>query len=204
MQNLKILSATLLNKTALLTVFLPSLCYLYLTQFVGLLVATVVLALYSIIVDLYFKIMGKFVYVLLAFSVMDLVISIWVSEQYLQTMLALKVQIYAGQSALVFLVFTQLKKPVPMLMAEAFAPALRNLKGQNAQGYIRVWQQVSTVWVIAFVAKAIVFHFSDGFSEATFALINSLAGWPLHIGLVYFAIAYSRNKFEQSDFAVRL
>ncbi|MDX1473746.1 MAG: hypothetical protein R3309_06210, partial [Reinekea sp.] len=62
MQNLKILSATLLNKTALLTVFLPSLCYLYLTQLVGLLVATVVLALYCIIVDLYFKIMGKFVY----------------------------------------------------------------------------------------------------------------------------------------------
>ena len=197
MENLKILSQSFVNKTALFTVILPSFLYMYVTAQFGLGIATIGAAVYSIAIDFAFKTFGNFAYVILATGLIDLAITVWMPAELLASTLALRLQVTALQSVLMLTLFALIKRPIPMLLAEAFAPALKELHKNNPKQYVWIWQKISLFWTIAFVLKAALFQFNFQ-SDQLFSTLNLITSWPLMVGLIYFGISYGRNEFEKA------
>jgi hypothetical protein len=150
-----------------------------------------------VVCDLAFKTLGNFAYVFLLLGLVDLAISIWIPEELLTSTLSLRIQITSLQGALILSVLAILKRPLPMLFAEAFAPDLKELHKQHAKQYVWIWQKISIVWILANLAKAALYQI-DFSSEQLFSTVNLLTSWPLGIALVYFAIAYGRREFEKA------
>jgi hypothetical protein len=128
-------------------------------------------------------------------ALLEIAITLWLPDTDLVDALAIKTQIYAIKAAVVLIVFSLLKNPIPMLFAEAFSPSLIDIRRENRIFYLRIWQTISFVWVLACVFKVVVFQFYHYFNESQYVLIKTLFDWPLGIGLAYFSIAYSRKKF---------
>jgi hypothetical protein len=117
--------------------------------------------------------------------------------ELLASTLSIRLQVTALQSVLMLTVFALIKRPIPMLLAEAFAPALKELHKDNPKPYVWIWQKISFIWIIAFILKAALFQMNFE-SEQLFSTLNLVTSWPLMLGLVYFSIAYGRNEFEKA------
>ena len=195
MENLKILSNSMLSNTAVATVVIPGIAYPFLTAQWGLWVATVCLAVYCVFVDLKFRVLGNFAYVFLIFGVVDLAITLIVPNSYLSDALSIQTQIYSVQSSVILIIFMFLNKPIPMLLAEAFAPPLKEVREASGSKYVSIFKTISVVWAVAYLVKAALFLLGE-YSETAYSIIRVATGWPLAVALVYFSIAYSRKQFE--------
>ncbi|MFC3702870.1 hypothetical protein ACFOND_14640 [Reinekea marina] len=195
MENLKILLNSMLSNTAIATVIIPGIAYPFLTAQLGLWVATIILAVYCLLIDLKFRVLGNFAYLFLLFGVIDIAITLIVPKSYLSDALSIQAQVYAVQSSIILIAFMVLNKPIPMLLAEAFAPPLKDVRNEHGSTYISIFKTISIVWAIAYLVKAALFLLGD-YSETAYSIVRVVTGWPLVVSVVYFSIAYSRKQFE--------
>ncbi|MDF2154572.1 hypothetical protein [Vibrio sp. CAU 1672] len=101
------------------------------------------------------------------------------------------------QSALVFLLFALVNKPLPRLFAEVAQPDLKQWDFSQAVHYQRIWHEVSMVWVLGYLGKATVFIAFHPLNESDLAILTIILGWPLHVGLLMFSVPYVNFRFQK-------
>ncbi|MBD1558733.1 hypothetical protein HC752_17515 [Vibrio sp. S9_S30] len=95
---------------------------------------------------------------------------------------------------LIMLVFSFLRFPLPMLLAEATYPHLKALHRQFPDEYLRMWQKISVMWITSFAIKAALFYLTLAVPAEQVYLMGILLGWPLYCVLILVSIIFVNVK----------
>ncbi|MEL7326135.1 MAG: hypothetical protein AAGK13_11825, partial [Pseudomonadota bacterium] len=79
------------------------------------------------------------------------------------------------------------------------SPELKLWDFSQSANYVRIWQKVSFIWIVAYLTKALILLSFYPVDEDTMVTLNVLLGWPVHIGLIVFSVPYVRNQFRKYE-----
>lgn len=187
------------SRDSLLTILLPAFLYLLVYQWFDLVWAVATASLYGVVITFFRRDLGLISIAFALSGLIELGIIVFVPEKIFIEAVLFKVALGSLSSAAVFLVFSLIQKPIPMLVAEISTPALKNSRELNNVPSLITWQQVSGLWVISYVCKAGFLLGSDHLSENELAVYTLMFGWPLYVGLIFLSVWYVTNCFKKTQ-----
>ncbi len=195
--SLKIIKQILFNRDAVLSMILPALLYGLVYHYFGLVEAVIVSGLYAGCSSFFLKSAKFIVFVFSVFGLIEICLIGLLPEKWLVDTIFIKSVIGALQTAIVFLVFSLLGKPVPKLFAEVASPELKEWDFSTTKAYLNIWQKVSYTWVAVYVAKAMLFIAFYPMTTDSLVTFNLVLGWPLYLGLIAFSVPYVQAQFAK-------
>ncbi|MCE0558385.1 hypothetical protein [Motilimonas sp. E26] len=195
---LAILKGLLLSRDAFLSMILPALLYLGVYHYAGLLYAVLVSGIYGIVISLTLKSLGPIALVFALFGLIELLIVTFTPAGWLVDVVFIQVLAGAVKSALVFLIFSLLGKPIPRLFAELGSPELKAWEFSQTPRYQQIWQQASAIWIVAYSLKAALLWLAYPIEEATLATVKVVSGWPLHAALLVVLVYFVQYQFSRA------
>nr|WP_267135923.1 hypothetical protein [Vibrio sp. J1-1] len=177
---------------------LPSILYLLVYQYLGLISAVVVTSIYSFLTILFRKELGVIALAFALSGMVELTIASFVPRALLVEAVVLKLAMGSLSTASVFLVFSLLKKPIPMLVAEITTPALKESRESMGIPSLMTWQKVNGVWVLSYLCKSVFLLSITSVSESELVGYTLVLGWPLHVGLIMVSVWFINNNYKQA------
>lgn len=101
----------------------------------------------------------------------------------------------ALSTVIVFAIYSIKGRPVIQILAEQATPDLKTLPVYGTPQYVRVWNEVSLVWILVYLVKAIIIYLlslQPGLPMDTLVLIS---GWPLTLLLVIFSFRWPKHRW---------
>ncbi|MEQ9887564.1 hypothetical protein [Pectobacterium zantedeschiae] len=102
----------------------------------------------------------------------------------------------AMSTVIIFSIYSMLGRPVIQTLAEQATPRLKTLPNYGTPRYTKIWNEVSLVWILAYLIKAIVIYtlsHRPGLPMDTLVLIS---GWPLTLLLVIFSFKWPKYRWS--------
>ncbi|MBN3144094.1 hypothetical protein [Pectobacterium brasiliense] len=102
----------------------------------------------------------------------------------------------AISTVIIFTIYSIKGHPVIQTLAEQATPALKTLPVYSTPQYVRVWNEVSLVWILVYLVKAIIIYLlsrQPGLPMDTLVLIS---GWPLTLLLVIFSFRWPKYRWS--------
>ncbi|GGY41662.1 hypothetical protein GCM10011297_13330 [Bacterioplanes sanyensis] len=165
----------------------------------GLVEAVIASGAYAIIASFFLKSTKYIAFLFAAFGLIEILI-VWIApDSWLIGTLFMKSLIGATQVAVLFLIFSLIKKPIPMLFAEAGMPELKEWEFSATKTYLGIWQKISYFWVLIYSIKAATLVMFYPVDADTLVMLNLLLGWPLHVGLIIISVIYVRSQLIKYD-----
>lgn len=195
-EDINIISRTLFNREAFLSMIFPALIYALTYKVWGLTEAVLVSGVYAFLVSFTLKSTKYITFIFALFGLFEIVIVAIVPETWLLETVFIKALVGAFQTSIVFLVFSMMGKPIPQLFAEVASPDLKSWDFSQTVNYRKIWQKVSMIWIMAYLLKAFILIGFYPVDEDTMVALNLTLGWPLHIGLIVFSVPYVRAQFR--------
>lgn len=196
-ESLIIIKRVLFNREAILSMIVPAIIYGMTYWHLGLVSAVAASGIYAIIAS-FFLVSTKYIaFAFALFGLIEICIVWLIPDAWLLDALFIKSLVGAIQVAIVFLIFSLLKTPIPKLFAEAGMPELRSWDFSSTKTYLGIWQRVSYFWISMYFFKALALMFFYPVDADTLVILNLLLGWPLHVGLIIFSVSYVRLQLEK-------
>ncbi len=98
--------------------------------------------------------------------------------------------------AVVFLFYSLQGKPVIQTFAEQARPQLQTMNIYGSPAYIRVWQEISLIWVAIFLGKTVVVYLLYHYHSPLLNTFLALAGWPLTLMMIFISIRWPRYRWQ--------
>ncbi|MBA5601688.1 hypothetical protein H1224_11565 [Pectobacterium aroidearum] len=101
----------------------------------------------------------------------------------------------ALSTVIIFAIYSIKGRPVIQILAEQATPDLKTLPVYGTPQYVRVWNEVSLVWILVYLVKAIIIYLlslQPGLPMDTLVLIS---GWPLTLLLVIFSFRWPKHRW---------
>lgn len=103
----------------------------------------------------------------------------------------------ALSTVIIFTIYSIKGRPVIQILAEQATPDLKTLPVYGTPQYVRVWNEVSLVWILVYLVKAIIIYLlsrQPGLPMDTLVLIS---GWPLTLLLVIFSFRWPKHRWTK-------
>lgn len=196
----------LMSSEAKLTIIIPIIIYNIAFWTLGAGAALIITACYSGLLEMFSKRVGSLAIIAL------ILVSGTIHYLYIKgyTFFGLNqeaVFLSVGGSLSVVLVFgfySLIGKPVVRTQAENAIPELTQLSFYGTKKYTQVWQEISLVWIITYVLKAIFIVFlSKHYPELTNRFVF-MGAWPLTLLMIVFSFYWPKCRWTKmsSDQAV--
>ncbi|TQV65976.1 DUF3159 domain-containing protein [Exilibacterium tricleocarpae] len=198
-ESINTIKQVLFNREAVLSMILPALIYGLTYWYFDLVEAVVASGIYAIVASFFLKSTKYVAFIFALFGLIELCIIWLIPDSWLLETLFIKSLIGALQVAIIFILFSLFKEPIPKLFAEAGSPELRDWDFSSTKTCLNIWQSLSYIWVSVYFFKALILISFYPVDADTLVTLNLLLGWPLHVGLIVFSVFYIRNKFASYD-----
>nr|WP_113868421.1 hypothetical protein [Brenneria salicis]NMN92812.1 hypothetical protein [Brenneria salicis ATCC 15712 = DSM 30166]RBP59742.1 hypothetical protein DES54_13630 [Brenneria salicis ATCC 15712 = DSM 30166]RLM29849.1 hypothetical protein BHG07_14020 [Brenneria salicis ATCC 15712 = DSM 30166] len=96
---------------------------------------------------------------------------------------------------IVFAVYSLLQRPVVRTLAEQAMPVLKTLPVYNTPRYARAWHEVSVVWMLIFLLKALGIYALSQQEGLPMDAIVLACGWPITLLLIIFSFYWPRYRW---------
>ncbi len=186
------------SRNSFITILLPSIIYLLTYQYLGLTAAVVATSVYGLLTILLSKEMGLIALAFALSGVIELTIVAYVPQDLLVEAVMFKLALSSLSTASVFFIFALLRKPIPMLVAEATTPKLKQSRVNLGIPNITTWQRVNGVWILSYLGKTLFLLNTGSVSESELVKFTLILGWPLHIGLIILSVWYINMSSKQA------
>ncbi|XYQ55600.1 hypothetical protein ACS91J_04020 [Pectobacterium carotovorum] len=91
-------------------------------------------------------------------------------------------------------------RPVIRALAEQATPTLKTLPVYDTPLYSRVWHEISLVWILVYLLKAIVIYTLSNSPQLPMDLIVLISGWPITLIMVTFSFQWPKYRWtSQAD-----
>ena len=97
--------------------------------------------------------------------------------------------------ALVFSFYSIIGRPVIRNLAEQAAPTLKSLPDYGTPKYNRVWQEISIVWIVSHLLKAVFIYSISHSSKNLIGISILLCGWPLALIMIWFSFTWPKYRW---------
>ncbi|WP_038178501.1 hypothetical protein [Vibrio rhizosphaerae] len=195
--SVKIIQRILFNRDAVLSMIVPALIYGLTYRYLGLIDAVLASGFYAILVSFWLKSTKYIAFLFAVFGLIEVAIVWLIPGQWLLNTLFVKSLVGALQTALIFLIFALINKPIPKLFAEVASPSLKQWDFSQTKAYASIWQRLSYIWVLAYLAKALLLFALYPMNADSLVTFNLVSGWPMQIGLIVFSVPYVRRQFDK-------
>ncbi|CAM3924295.1 hypothetical protein VA7868_03184 [Vibrio aerogenes CECT 7868] len=95
----------------------------------------------------------------------------------------------------VFSFYSLAGRPVIRSLAEQAMPRMKTLPHYGSPKYVRVWQEVSLVWIVIYCIKACVVWGLSREGSIPMSPVILIAGWPLTIAMIAFSIRWPKYRW---------
>ncbi|CCN37663.1 conserved hypothetical protein [Vibrio nigripulchritudo SO65] len=179
---------SILTQENILVLLVPAILYFSLVHLFGMFWCILFLSAYGCFVSIYSTRKSIVAFFFALFGLIEWMVSLHLPQSLLEAFPQFSYMTGALQIAVIMLVFSFLRFPLPMLLAEATYEHLKALHRQFPDEYIRMWQKISAMWILCFLGKALVFYLSLHASHEQIQLMSILLGWPLYCMLILVSI----------------
>lgn len=186
------------SRDSLLTILLPSILYLIVYQYLSLISAVAATSVYGLLITLIRQELGLIALAFALSGMIELIIVAFVPQEVFVEAVVFKLVLGSLSTASVFLVFSLLKKPIPMLVAEISTPALKESRESMDIPSLMTWQKVNGIWVFSYLSKSVFLLSSGPISESELAGYTLALGWPLHVGLLMVSVWFINNNCKRA------
>ncbi len=187
------------SRNSFVTILLPSIIYLLTYQYLGLTAAVVATSVYGLLTLLICKEMGLIALAFALSGIIELTIVAFVPQDFLVEAVAFKLALSSLSSASVFFIFALLKKPIPMVVAEATTPKLKQSRIDLDIPNVTTWQRVNGIWILSYLGKSLFLLNTGSISESALVKYTLILGWPLHLGLIILSVWYINMSSKQAS-----
>ncbi|SJL83359.1 hypothetical protein VPAL9027_01325 [Vibrio palustris] len=191
---LKIVYRLVSSKESILMVLLPSLLYFALYHEYGLTYAIGASSIYGITLMLISRQLGLISLAFALSGLVELVIITVLPKSEATQAVQYKVLLSSLSTACVFLVFAVLRKPIPMLVAEASMPSLQHQRLTVGSPSLKKWQYVNGIWLCGYLLKSLMFVNYSHFSQQQLVMYTLISGWPLYVVLILMSVGLMKAR----------
>nr|WP_284694832.1 hypothetical protein [Photobacterium galatheae] len=172
----------------MLTILLPSLLYLVVYHYADLRWAVAAASVYGVVMTFLRRDLGLISLAFALSGLIELFIIAIVPRGLIAEAVLFKIALGSLSTAVVFIVFSLLKQPIPMLIAEVSTPSLKESRETMNVPSLTTWQQVSSIWIVSNLVKCIFLLSRDSVSERDLAAYTVILGWPLYVVLIVISV----------------
>ncbi|KLU15818.1 MULTISPECIES: hypothetical protein [Xenorhabdus] len=98
--------------------------------------------------------------------------------------------------AVVFLFYSLRGEPVIRTLAEQARPQLKTLNIYGSPVYFRVWQEMSLMWIVVYLCKAILVYLLYRLHNPLLDIFLFVVGWPLVLVMIFFSVRWPRYRWQ--------
>ncbi|KDM93471.1 DUF3159 domain-containing protein [Photobacterium galatheae] len=176
------------SRDSMLTILLPSLLYLVVYHYADLRWAVAAASVYGVVMTFLRRDLGLISLAFALSGLIELFIIAIVPRGLIAEAVLFKIALGSLSTAVVFIVFSLLKQPIPMLIAEVSTPSLKESRETMNVPSLTTWQQVSSIWIVSNLVKCIFLLSRDSVSERDLAAYTVILGWPLYVVLIVISV----------------
>ncbi|MDP2572213.1 hypothetical protein Q8W40_08475 [Vibrio penaeicida] len=190
----RLVKPSIISQENVLVLLVPAILYYSLVHLFGMFWCILILSAYGCFVSIYSTRKSIVAFFFALFGLIEWMVSLHVPVTLLESFPQFSLMASALQIGLIMLVFSFLRFPLPMLLAEATYDHLKALNRQFPDEYLRMWQKISAMWITSFAAKAALFYFTLSAPAEQVHLMGILLGWPLYCMLILVSIIFVNAK----------
>ncbi len=189
----RLVKLSILSQENILVLLVPAILYYSISHLFGIFWCILVLSIYGCFVSTYSTRKSIVAFFFSLFGLIEWMISLHVPVTFLESSPLILVITSAMQIALIMLVFSFLRFPLPMFLAEAACNKLKESHRLCPDDYLRMWQKVSMLWTTIFVGKALLFYCALSATPQQAYVVILLLGWPLYCITVLISVLFIRH-----------
>ncbi len=188
---------SLLGFDLILSAYIPIVIFSVLNSNYNLTAAYIATFFWGLFCQLYFhfvkKIFDPISMIFLVYSICKLAMLYFVSAKILLTYSSL---FECGIYCIIIIILNLLDKPIWQLFAEKASPKLLEWKFRKNYYYKKIWKEVSNIWLISFVIKAVIIYLSMKFlTSKELGNVYIIMGTPFAIIIICIGIWYPQHRW---------
>ncbi|HJO93724.1 MAG TPA: hypothetical protein QF753_10020 [Victivallales bacterium] len=194
---IKMIIKSLLGFDMILSAYIPIILFSVLNSNYDITVAYIATFFWGLFCQLYFhyvkKIFDPISMIFLVYSICKLAMLWFISVKVLLTYSTIfECSIYC----IIIITLNLLDKPIWQLFAEKADPKLLEWKFRESYLYKKIWKEVSNIWLLSFVIKAVIIYLSMKFLTSNeLGNVYIIMGTPFAIFIICIGIWYPKHRW---------